>query len=130
MIYTQEEHKASEREGQEEDLMNISDLGDFWSGAQRRSEKTRVFLMENEETTNEVEITSMASREPTGRPSYHQLPKEAESSSSWKTLNYYYERCSSSASGVLNLLRTHLMRIRGKGRPVGGCNRKLQRDPQ
>ena len=34
MIYTQEEHKASEREGQEEDLMNISDLGDFWSGAQ------------------------------------------------------------------------------------------------
>ena len=33
MIYTQEEHKASEREGQEEDLMNISDLGRGISGA-------------------------------------------------------------------------------------------------
>ena len=33
MIYTQEEHKASEYEGQVEDLMNMSDLGAFWSDA-------------------------------------------------------------------------------------------------
>ena len=32
MIYTQEEHKASEYEGQVEDLMNMrSDFGAFWS---------------------------------------------------------------------------------------------------